>query len=225
MSTDDPSAPISSAPPSRSPRPGVGGSPMGSTVSIVMAVIAVVVGFLILNNINDDGTSPGGGIAVPVDSVDDTTVDSIVETTTTTTEPPLVTDGATVVVANASGVPGSAGRMTEELAGVGFVTATAANSTQSGLAASVVQYDPSNAAALAVAESVARIMGGLTVAEVATPPAIQGGSLDGAGVLVLLGTNEADKTIGQLSAPAAVIAPAPVVSGDATTAATSTTTG
>jgi len=117
---------------------------MGSTVSIVMAVIAVVVGFLILNNINDDGTSPGGGIAVPVDSVDDTTVDSIVETTTTTTEPPLVTDGATVVVANASGVPGSAGRMTEELAGVGFVTATAANAARPTASAGARERMPSS---------------------------------------------------------------------------------
>ena len=39
----------------RSPRQGPGNSPVGSTLSIVLAVIAVVAGFLILRNITDDG--------------------------------------------------------------------------------------------------------------------------------------------------------------------------
>jgi hypothetical protein len=226
MSYEDPDAPVT--PSRRSPRQGVGGSPMGSTVSIVLAVVAVVVGFLILNNITDDGSSAGGDASgVPTDSTpEDTTASSVVaDTTTTTTEPPLVTEGATVVVANASGVPGSAGRMTTELETLGFVMAEAANSTQTGLVASKVQYVPSIAAAQAVAESVARSMGGLTVEAVPTPPPIEGGSLNGAGVLVLLGTDEADKTIAQLSAPVASVAPAPDVSGDTTGDTTAGTTG
>ncbi len=199
---------------------------MGSTISIVLAVVAVVVGFLILNNItNDGGSSAGGGVA-PVDSAPQDTTDSSVaeNTTTTTTEPPFVTAGATVVVANASGVPGSAGRMTTELATLGFVMADATNSTQSGLVASLVQYDASIAAAQAVAESVARSMGGLTVEVVPTPPLVEGGSLNGAGVVVLLGTDEADKTIAQLSAPVASVAPAPDVSGNTTGDTTGDTT-
>ena len=198
---------------------------MGSTISIVLAVVAVIVGFLILNNITDDGPSGSGG-AAPVDSVVDSTPGSAVETSsTTTTEPPLVTEGATVVVANASGVPGSAGRMTTELATVGFtMVEPAINSTQSGLTASIVQYDPSIAAAKAVAESVARSMGGLTVEVVPTPAPVEGGSLNGAGVLVLLGTDEADKTIAQLSATTASVTPAPDPSGGTTTD-TSVTTG
>lgn len=202
MTNEDPNAPVTPAPSRRPARQGVGGSPMGSTISIVLAVVAVVVGFLILNNITDDGSSSGS--TAPIDTIPETTVDSVVEnTTTTTTEPPLVTEGATVVVANASGVGGSAGRMTTELATAGFTMAEATNSTQSGLAASLVYYDPGIAASQAVAESVARSMGGLTVAAVPTPPPIEGGSLNGAGVLVLLGTDQADKTIAQLSAPVA----------------------
>ena len=228
MSNEDPDAPVTPTPARRSPRQGVGGSPMGSTISIVLAVVAVIVGFLILQNITDDGPSSGDSSA-PVDSVADTTPDSVVETSsTTTTEPPLVTEGATVVVANASGVPGSAGRMTTELATVGFTMAEATNSTQSGLTASIVQYDPTIAAAQAVAESVARSMGGLTVEVVPTPAPVDGGSLNGAGVLVLLGTDEADKTIAQLSAPTASVTPAPDPSGttDTTLAdTTATTTG
>ena len=217
MSNEDPNAPVAPEPSRRTPRQGAGGSPMGSTISIVLAVVAVIVGFLILNNITDDGGSSTGSGGQPSSSTEPTTSDSVSATSsTTTTEPPLVTEGATVVVANASGVPGSAGRMTTELATLGFTMAEATNSTQSGLAASIVQYDPSIAAAQAVAESVARSMGGLTVETVATPPPVEGGSLDGAGVLVLLGTDEADKTIAQLSAPVATVAPAPDVSGSTT---------
>jgi hypothetical protein len=197
---------------------------MGSTISIVLAVVAVVVGFLILNNITDDGPS-GDDVTAPVDSVVDTTPGSLVEnTTTTTTEPPLVTEGATVVVANASGVPGSAGRMSTELATLGFPMAEATNSTQSGLTASIVQYDPTIAAAQAVAESVARSMGGLTVEVVPTPAPVEGGALNGAGVVVLLGTDEADKTIAQLSAPTAAVTPAPAPSGGTTVDTTGDTT-
>lgn len=216
MSNEDPNA-GTPTPTRRSPRQGVGGSPMGSTVSIVLAVVAVIIGFLILNNITGD--SPSSSDSPPTDSVsDDTTGSSIAEnTTTSTTEPQLVVEGATVVVANASGVGGSAGRMTTELASLGFTMAEATNSTQSGLAASLVYYDPAIAAAQAVAESVARSMGGLSVAAVPTPPPVKGGSLNGAGVLVLLGTNEADKTIAQLSASVAGVTPAPGVSGDTTT--------
>ena len=41
----------------RSARQGSGNSPVGSTLSIVLAVVAVVAGFLILRNITDDGGS------------------------------------------------------------------------------------------------------------------------------------------------------------------------
>ncbi len=227
MSNEDPNSPGTPTPSRRSPRQGVGGSPMGSTISIVLAVVAVIVGFLILNNITDDGPSADGGVVTPVDSAPvDSTVDSAIEnTTTTTTEPPLVTVGATVVVANASGVPGSAGRMTTELATLAFEMVTPAiNSTQSGLVASVVQYDPSQAAAQDVAESVARSMGGITVEPVATPPPVEGGSLNGAGVLVLLGTDQADKTIAQMTAPVAEVAPAPGVSDGTTSDTTADST-
>ena len=227
MSNEDPNSPGTPTPSRRSPRQGVGGSPMGSTISIVLAVVAVIVGFLILNNITDDGPSADVGVVTPVDSAPvDSTVDSAIEnTTTTTTEPALVTAGATVVVANASGVPGSAGRMTTELATLAFEMVTPAiNSTQSGLTASVVQYDPSQAAAQAVAESVARSMGGIMVEPVATPPPVEGGSLNGAGVVVLLGTDQADKTIAQMTAPVAEVAPAPGVSDGTTSDTTADST-
>jgi len=201
---------------------------MGSTISIVLAVLAVVVGFLILNNITDDGPSAGGGVETPVGSAPEntaTTNSALENTTTSTTAPVLVTAGATVVVANASGVAGAAAGMTTELTGLGFTMAEATNSTQTGLVASIVHYDASNAAALAVAESVARSMGGLTVEIVPTPPPVDGASLNGAGVLVLLGTDQAGKTIAQMTAAVATPAPAPDVSGSTPTDSTGNTTG
>jgi LytR cell envelope-related transcriptional attenuator len=222
MTTEDPNAPgaspPSSPPPSsparRSSRQGVGGSPVGSTLSIVLAVVAVVAGFLILRNITDDGGS--GGSATP-EATTPLTVAETIATTTTTTEPPLVTQGAVVVVANGSGVPGSAGRMTEELKVVGFTMSEPTNATTTGVEQSLVYFDPANAAAQSVADSVARVMGGLVVEAVPSPPPIEGGSLGDAGVLVILGTAQADKTIAELSAPAASVVTAPPVAGSTPT--------
>jgi hypothetical protein len=207
MTYEEPTSPgVPPASGRRPPRQGVGGSPIGSTLSIVLAVVAVVAGFLILNNITGDGPDGGGQAGTATTTVPDT-----VATTTTTTEPPLVVEGATVVVANASGVPGSAGRMSDELAGVGFTMADPTNAT-SRLEQSVVHADPADPAAQAVAQSVARTMGGLAVEPLPTPIPVEGGSLGAAGVLVLLGTAQADRPIAQLSTPPAVVPP-PVAGG------------
>jgi hypothetical protein len=135
-------------------------------------------------------------------------------TTTTTTTPPLVTTGATVVVANASGVPGSAGRMTENLAAANFEMGDPTNAT-TRLEESIVYFDGTVASAQAVAESVATVMGGLVVEAVPTPPPTEDGTMGGGGVLLLLGTNQADKTLADLSGTGGdtTTGSAPAVSG------------
>lgn len=219
MTYDDPNEPTQpAAPAGRSLRQGVGGSPIGSTLSIVLAVVAVVVGFLILNNITDGGGGGDAGVVVPTEPTVAGTVDPA-PTTTSSTLPPLVTQGATVVVANSSGVPGSAGRMSDELAAGGFTMAQATNSSEGNLDQSVVYYDPSNAAALDVANSVARVMGGLTVEAVPSPPPVEGGDLGDASVVVMLGTAQADRTLDEL-APETAVAPPPVAGGDTGTGTT-----
>jgi hypothetical protein len=225
MSYDDPNETTQpAASPGRRPaRQGVGGSPVGSTVSIVLAVVAVVVGFLILRNITDDDGGSAGGVVTPESTVP-STVDTTIAQATTTTLPPLVTEGATVIVANASGVPGSAGRMTTELQTAGFTTGEATNATSGPLEQSIVYYDAANAAALDVANSVARVMGGLTVEVVPSPPPIEGGSLGDAGVVVMLGTAQADRTLNDL-APTTVVSPPPVAGGTTPAATTPDTTG
>jgi len=229
MTNEDPAGSVSGGtPPRKSPRKGVGGSPVGSTVSIVLAVVAVVAGFLILRNITDDGDGTSTA-EDPTAEVTSTTIAAGLETTTevpTTTVPAIVTEGATVVVANASGVPGSAGRMSTELGGAGFTMAEATNATSGPLEQSVVYYDPAVAAAQAVAGSVATTMGGLTVEAVPTPVPIEGGALNGSGVIVMLGTAQADKTLAELGGTAAATpetGTAPAVAGTETTVAPTTT--
>ena len=206
MTNEDPAASgPGGTPPRKTPRQGIGGSPVGSTLSIVLAVVAVVAGFLILRNItdDDDGASPDADGAATGETTT-TTIDLALATTTlvpTTTVPPIVTEGATVVVANASGVPGSAGRMSTALGAAGFTMAEATNATSAQLEQSMVYYDPAVAAAQAVAGSVATMMGGLAVEAVPTPVPIEGGALDGSGVVVMLGTAQADKTLEELSDP------------------------
>jgi hypothetical protein len=234
MTNEDPAASgPGGTPPRKSPRQGIGGSPVGSTLSIVLAVVAVVAGFLILRNITDDndGASSAIGDGGETEETTTTILDVGLETTTevpTTTVAPIVTEGATVVVANASGVPGSAGRMSTALAAAGFTMAEATNATSGQLEQSVVYYDPAVAAAQAVAGSVATMMGGLAVEPVPTPPPVEGGALDGSGVVVMLGTAQADKTLEELSAGTAATpatGTAPPVAGGETTVAPVTTIG
>lgn len=200
MTNDDPTGGHGTR---RSPRQGIGGSPVGSTLSIVLAVVAVVAGFLILRNITDDNDA--GGTGVEAGSGDDadlpvTTVDPVgttIAVTTTTVFTP-VTEGATVVVANSNTIGGSAGRMTKTLEVAGFTMGEPINGTDT-LDDSVVYYDTSVAASQAVAESVAVLMGNLVVEPVPTPPPTADGTMGDGSVLVMLGNNQADKTLEELN--------------------------
>ncbi len=192
----------------RTPRQGVGGSPVGSWLTIALAVIAVVAGFLILRNINDDssgatspgpaeGTDTGGGTGV------DGPVVSIVlpdqSTTTTTTTIARVTTGASVLVANANTVGGSAGNMTKTLQLAGYTMLDPVNASGPNVTASIVYFDGAQASAEDIANSVARDLGGVEVLPVPTPAPTVNGNLGDAGVLVFLGDDQAGKTIEELS--------------------------
>jgi hypothetical protein len=183
---------------------------MGSTISIIVAVVAVVLGFLILKNITNDSTSSNGGASGPVDtsgSLEVTTLAPPVEVTTTTMA--LVFTGATVLVANASGVSGTAGQFSKALGQVGFTMAPPTNAAdpEAKIAISKVYYLPGGEL---VAATAAVQMGGVAVAPMPTPVPIkdQAAGLGEATVLVMLGSDLAGKALPALAgAPGATTVP------------------
>jgi hypothetical protein len=231
--TDAPEGPAEGEPERgsrRSPRVGDGGSPVGSTLSIVLAVIAVIAGFFILRAItDDDGDSVGGdgsSTTVPEDSLGSVAPTTGGATTAPgpTTPAPSIT-GATVSVANASGVSGSAASMTQALAAAGYTMGEAGNNTTGAdLTTSVVYYAPGDAAAQAVALSVAQSLGGLTTEAMPNPPPIDKG-LGTSPVLLMVGTDTAGKTLAELAAATTPTTGAGGVAPPAAVGVTTTTAG
>lgn len=209
--------PDGSGPISRRPsRASDGGAPISGGLAIVLAVVAVVAGFLILRSISDGGDqsadfpdATSGDDVVPTggdtlsDLTGDTTDGSQVPTLPTTSSvPPLQTEGAKVIVANANSKGGSASKMSRALEAKGFdmVDPVDASASIGDLAESRVYFDPAVAGAEAVANSVATVLGGVsTVQAMPETPPTKDGSLNGAGVLLLLGNDKADKTLEDLA--------------------------
>ena len=221
----DDSSGLSSERGARRPRVGDSGSPVGSTLSIILAVVAVVAGFLILRAITDDDSSADGEEVVDGGGTEVTTTPTIpegqitVETTAVPQTAPAgpVYTGATIAVANASGIGGSAGAMSTALTSEGYQgLGEPGNATGGGLDVSLVYYVAGDAAAQAVAQSIANDLGGVQAAEMPTPRPAEGGSVETATVLVMLGTDTAGRTIADLSgagggATGATVVPPPAI--------------
>jgi hypothetical protein len=128
-------------------------------------------------------------------SMSSTTTTSTTSTTTTTTIP-LVTAGAAVKVANASGVPRAAAALSTQLAGLGFTMGEPVNA-----AGWEEQLDLTKVYAReesrGVAESVARMLGGVPIERMPTPAPIDGATvgLGEATVLVMLGADLAGEPL------------------------------
>ena len=136
----------------------------------------------------ETSTTPAPAVTAATTTVATTTVPP------TTTLPTVVTEGATVLVANANSVNGSAGRMSEILEGQGFTLATPTNSTEGPLGASKIYYASGDDAALAVAESLVRVFGGaIQLLELPTVAPVASSDMSGATVLVALGDDFADR--------------------------------
>ena len=111
----------------RHPRrePASRGSSINSTMSVVVAVVAVLLGFLILRDIRGGSTTaPATGDEATTGAVVTDTVP--VETTVAVTIP---LTAFKIQVANASKVSGSAGQMTTELQGRGYIVQPAVNAS------------------------------------------------------------------------------------------------
>jgi hypothetical protein len=186
---------------SRQARPQAGGNGAGqnfnSTLSIVVAVVAVLVGFFILRDINSDSSNPS---STPTD---DTSVDAgttVPDASQTTLAPVTNTTGFKVLVANGSGVPGSAGDLSVALQGLGFIVQPPLNKSDATpkQTLTMVYYI---AGQEANAANVAAALGGVATAPMPDPVPTETGNMGEASVLVLLATDLAGKPIA--GAPAA----------------------
>ena len=193
---------MSNEQPSRPPkRSGSGASPMGSTLAIVIAIAAVVVGFLILKNIrSDDGkaTTTTLPTAPPADPSTVTTLPPLPTVPQVTVFTPQTT-GAKVIVVNSSHQNKVAKTLSTALAGNQFVMGEPTNgATKEPL--TKVQYKDGDVQAQAVAQSVAQLMGVASIEIIPTPVLLADPTLlaDNT-VVVLLGDDKAGKTLAQMT--------------------------
>jgi len=186
-----------------------GPSNVNSTLSIIIAVLAVLLGFFILRDIQSGSNSTQTLPAASQDTVASTET-SLVEVPVATT---IVMTAFKVQIANASGIAGSAGQLTTELQGRGFIVQPAMNKNEitSKQTVTVVYYLLGSEAAAA---AVAKELGGVAVAAMPAPIPTETGGLGEASVLIVLGTDIAG--IPLLPSAPAVAPVVPVVPTTAT---------
>jgi hypothetical protein len=188
------------------PAPEPRASNVNSVLSIAVAVLAVLLGFFILRDVRND-TSVASPDAVQTDesATQETTVETI---PVDTTAAPVVLTAFKVQIANASGVSGSAGLLTTEMQGRGYIVQPAINKSEitPKQTVTVVYYLLGSEAPAA---QVARELGGVATSPMPTPIPTETGSLGEASVLILLGTDVAGKPLSILAggtvAPPAII--------------------
>jgi hypothetical protein len=173
----------------------------GAALGVALAVTALMLAGCGGGD-DDAASSTSSSVAVTVAPAV-TTVPATVTTlpaTTTTTTVVLVTDGATLIVANASGINGAAGRMTDALAIAGFTTGDPTNSSEGQLETSKVYFVADDSAAEAVANSVRIVLGGgaIQVLPMGTPAPVESGEVGDATVVVAMGNDTSDKTLEEL---------------------------
>ncbi len=195
------------------PAPEPRAANVNSVLSIAVAVLAVLLGFFILRDLRNDTSISAPDAVSSEESTQETTVETIpVETTVAQ----VVLTAFKVQIANASGVSGSAGLLTTEMQGKGYIVQPAINKSEitPKQTTTVVYYLLGSEAAAA---QVAKELGGVATLPMPTPIPTETGSLGEASVLILLGTDLAGKPLSILSGGAVTPAPAAVI--------TTTTTG
>lgn len=175
-----------------------------------LASIAVVAaGILLLGACggdDDDSSSSTSTTLTPEITTAPTSGFTQQSTLPPTTAPPVpttvayVTEGASVMVTNASRVDGAAGRMSDRLAAVGFTMVAPGNYSLGTIETTMIYQDPANPQAMAVAESLKAALGGgdIQIVEMGSPPPVDTGDALGATVLIAMGNDTADKTLDEL---------------------------
>jgi hypothetical protein len=183
-------------------RQASGTTNVNSTLSIIIAVLAVLLGFFILRDIRSDQTGQSSVAATEI--VTDSTETTIGEVVVPTT---LVLTSFKIQVTNASGISGSAGQLTTELQGRGYIVQPANNKSEitPKQTVTVVYYLLGSEQAAA---AVANALGGVGIAAMPAPIPTESGNLGEATVLILLGTDLAGKPLGTGAAVSVPVVPA-----------------
>jgi hypothetical protein len=177
----------------RRPRrgPSSRGASLNSTMSIVVAAVAVLLGFLILRDI---GGGDSGSLSTPSDEAPTETIATDTVPDETVTPSTLQLTAFKVQVANASKVSGSAGELTTQLQGRGFIVQPAVNSSEitPKQTATVVYFIAGSEDAAAL---IATTLGGVPTAAMPDPIPTESGAVGEATVLIMLGTDIAGKPL------------------------------
>ena len=176
----------------RRPRrgPSSRGASLNSTMSIVVAAVAVLLGFLILLDIGGDS----GSLSTPSDEAPTETIATDTAPAETVTPTTLQLTAFKVQVANASKASGSAGELTTQLQGRGFIVQPAVNSSEitQKQTATVVYFIAGSEDAAAL---IATTLGGVATAAMPDPIPTESGAVGEATVLIMLGTDIAGKPL------------------------------
>lgn len=196
--------------PTRAPGGPAGRSPRGSSpaIAVVVALLAAVLGFVILKSLDDDSsvTTSGGDPETTTPATDDTgVVDSAA--TTVTTLPAVDRAAWNVLVANASGVKGSAGSLTDQLTSLGYSKMLpATNATDpTKVDATVVYYV---IGAEQIGADVAATLGKTPAQPMPATLPVAMTDFVGGHVLIMLGTDLAGVPIPGATVTATTVAPA-----------------
>ena len=165
-------------------------SPSNGTLGAVVAVVALILGFLILRDIrNDPATTGSVGTPAPTETVPGG------GTAGPTTTAAFSINGFKIQVANASGLAGSAGSMTTNLQNQGYVVQPALN-VPAGTAKRAKTGVFYLAGCEAASQNVAAVLGReVEVAVMPTPVPVETGTIGEACILILLGTDLAGKPL------------------------------
>jgi len=168
-------------------------SPSTGTLGAAVAVVALLLGFLILRDVRGDG---GASTIAPVTNPNGSTdPNGTVDPSAPTTLAPFSINGFKIQVANASGLAGSAGDLTTKLQDQGYVVQVAMN-VAAGTAKRKMTGVFYLAGCEAAAQNVGAVLGGkVEVAAMPQPIPVETGTVGEACILVLLGTDLANKPL------------------------------
>lgn len=159
-------------------------------MSIAVAAVAVLLGFLILRDIGGNS----GSTSTPAEAAPTEAIATDIAPDESVPVPTLQLTAFKVQVANASEVSGSAGELTTQLQGRGFIVQPAINSSEimPKQTATVVYFIAGSEDAAAL---IATTLGGVATAAMPDPIPTESGAVGEATVLIMLGTDIAGKPL------------------------------